>query len=204
MSTDERKEREREKRKELILNAAEEIIISEGIDNISIRKIANKIEYSPAIIYYYFKNKDEIINSLMTKGYKRILSTLTSVTTSDKEPKEKLKEGLNKYILMALSTPLEFKTIMLSNSQSVLKHTSVLFKGASEKREAIGILCQQLRDIYWENPKEESYIELTAQVLWSSVFGLIIRIIIEEDLNETQRKNLIEHQVNILINGIES
>ena len=79
MSTDERKEREREKRKELILNAAEEIIISEGIDNISIRKIANKIEYSPAIIYYYFKNKDEIINSLMTKGYKRILSTLTSV-----------------------------------------------------------------------------------------------------------------------------
>ena len=123
MSTDERKEREREKRKELILNATEEIIISEGIDNISIRKIANKIEYSPAIIYYYFKNKDEIINSLMTKGYKRILSTLTSVTTSDKEPKEKLKEGLNKYILMALSTPLEFKTIMLSNSQSVLKHT---------------------------------------------------------------------------------
>ena len=31
-----------------------------------------------------------------------------------------------------------------------------------------------------DNPKEESYIELTAQVLWSSIFGLIIRIIIED------------------------
>lgn len=204
MGTNERKERERENRRELILNTAEEIIASDGIDNISIRKIASKIEYSPAIIYYYFKDKDEIINSLMVKSYKRILSTLASVKPSDKEPKEKLKEGLKNYIVMALSIPLEYKTIMLSSSQSILNHTSVLFSGAAEKREAIGILCQQIRDIYWENPKEESYIELTAQVLWSSAFGLIIRIIIEEDLNETQKEILIEHQVNILIKAIVS
>ena len=64
MGTNERKEKEREIRRELILNTAQEIISSEGIDNVSIRKIANKIEYSPAIIYYYFKDKDEIINCL--------------------------------------------------------------------------------------------------------------------------------------------
>jgi len=202
MGTNERKKKEKEERKKLILNAAKEIIDSEGIDNISMRKIATKIDYSPAIIYYYFKDKDEIINSLMSKGYKRILSTLAQVNLSNKKPKEKLKEGLKNYILMALSTPLEYKTIMLSNSQNILRHTSFLFNGASEKREAIRILCQQLIAIYNQNPQEDSYIELTAQVLWSSVFGLIIRIITEEDLAENQKDNLIEHQLNILIKGI--
>ena len=202
MGTKERKEREREERKELILNTAEEIITSEGIDNLSIRKIATKIEYSPGIIYHYFKDKDEIINYIMVKGYKRILSTLTAIKLSDKKPKEKLKEGLKNYILMALSIPLEYKTIMLSSSSDILKHTSVLFKGAGEKREAIGILCEILKDIYRESPKEESYIELTAQVLWSSIFGLIIRIISEEDLSETQINMLIEHHVNFLIKAI--
>ena len=202
MGTKERKEREREERKELILNTAEEIIASEGIDKLSIRKIATKIEYSPAIIYHYFKDKEEIINSLMSKGYKRILSTLVSLKLSDKNPQEKLTEGLKNYILTALSTPLEFKTIMLNSSPSILQHTSVLFKGAAEKREAISILYQLLRDIYIENPKDESYIELTAQVLWSSVFGLIIRIITEEGLDENQKNILIEHQVNILIKAI--
>jgi AcrR family transcriptional regulator len=204
MGTNERKEKEREIRRDLILNTAQEIISSEGIDNVSIRKIAKKIEYSPAIIYYYFKDKDEIINCLMIKVYKTILSTLNSITSSNKQPKEKLREGIKNYILMALRIPLEYKTIMLSSSQDILKYTSVLFKGAAQKREAIGILCQQLRDIYYNNPKDESYIELTAQVLWSSIFGLIIRIIIEEDLNELQKEILIEHHVNILIKGIIS
>jgi len=202
MGTNERKERERETRRELILNTAEEIIASGGIDNISIRKIASKIEYSPAIIYYYFKNKDEIINSLMAKSYKRILSTLTCENLAGKDPTEKLKEGLKNYTVMALSIPLEYKTIMLSSSQSILKHTSVLFKGAAQKREAIALLCQQLRDFYLDNCKDESFIEVTAQVLWSSIFGLIIRIIIEEDIDVIQKDILIESQVNILIKGI--
>lgn len=41
----------------------------EGIENISIRKIADRIEYSPAIIYHYFQDKDDIINHLMKTGY---------------------------------------------------------------------------------------------------------------------------------------
>ena len=69
----------------------------------------------------------------MIKGYKTILSTLTAITPSNKGPKEKLKEGLKTYIVMALKIPLEYKTIMLSSSQSILKYTSVLFKGAAQK-----------------------------------------------------------------------
>jgi AcrR family transcriptional regulator len=72
MTLKERKERDRDERRELILNAANEIIKEEGIDHLSVRKIANKIEYSPSIIYHYFKDKDDIISHLMKKSYKKI------------------------------------------------------------------------------------------------------------------------------------
>jgi hypothetical protein len=51
MGIAERKEREREEVKDLILNAAREIFLAEGYENTSMRKIASKIEYSPGIIY---------------------------------------------------------------------------------------------------------------------------------------------------------
>ena len=63
-----RRERERDDRRAMILNAAVEVASQEGIDGLSIRKIASKTEYSPAIIYHYFKNKDEILEQIDRKS----------------------------------------------------------------------------------------------------------------------------------------
>lgn len=201
MSIKERKEREREERRELVLNVANEIIKEEGIDNLSIRKIANRIEYSPAIIYHYFRDKDEIINHLMRKGYQKIISVLSSVQASENEPEQRLKEVARKYIDMALQMPDEYKSIMLNTSPGILEHTTVLFQGAASKRQAVGILYQNLRDIYLNQGIDDSLIELSAQVIWTAAFGLIIRLIIEKDISEEQRKKLIEHHIKIIIDG---
>jgi AcrR family transcriptional regulator len=61
----ERKAREKEEMREDILKAARKLMNSEGVENISVRKIAGMIEYSPAIIYHYFKNKEEIIGKMI-------------------------------------------------------------------------------------------------------------------------------------------
>jgi AcrR family transcriptional regulator len=200
MSIKERKERERDERRDLILNAASKIIKEEGIDNLSIRKIAASIEYSPAIIYHYFQDKDDIVNHLMKQNYQKIISVLSSVETSVGEPTRKLREMSRKYIDLALQMPDEYMSIMFSSSPRILEHTSVLFKGASGKRQAIGMLCQYLKEIYTD--MEDNLIELTAQVLWTATFGLIIRLIIEKDIDEEQRNNLIEHHIKCTIDGM--
>jgi AcrR family transcriptional regulator len=72
MTIEERREREKEEMRELILSAADEIVASEGFDKLSVRKIANKIEDSASIIYHYFTDKDEILHNLMQRGYKKM------------------------------------------------------------------------------------------------------------------------------------
>jgi AcrR family transcriptional regulator len=70
MGIKERHERDRETVRQLILDAARDLFVKEGFENVSIRKIAERIEYSPAAIYGYFPSKDDIFFSLAEHGFR--------------------------------------------------------------------------------------------------------------------------------------
>ena len=70
MGIKERQERDREAVRRSILDAARELFVAEGFDNVSIRKIAERIEYSPAAIYGYFPSKDDIFFALAEEGFR--------------------------------------------------------------------------------------------------------------------------------------
>jgi AcrR family transcriptional regulator len=69
MGTKERQERERTKVRQAILDAARDLFVKQGFEHVSIRKIAERIEYSPAAIYSYFPSKDEIFFALSEEGF---------------------------------------------------------------------------------------------------------------------------------------
>src|SRR6266496_113798 len=73
MGIKERQERDRRAVRRAILDAARELFVHEGYQNVSIRKIAERIEYSPAAIYGYFASKDDIFFALAEEGF-RLLS----------------------------------------------------------------------------------------------------------------------------------
>jgi AcrR family transcriptional regulator len=66
----ERHEREREAVARAILDAARDLFVSHGYQEVSIRKIAERIEYSPAAIYSYFPSKDDIFFALAEEGFR--------------------------------------------------------------------------------------------------------------------------------------
>lgn len=70
MGIKERQERDREAVHRSILDAARELFVTEGYRNVSIRKIAEKIEYSPAALYGYFPSKDDIFYALAEEGFR--------------------------------------------------------------------------------------------------------------------------------------
>src|SRR5262249_50218020 len=69
MGIKERQERDREAVRRAILDAARELFTAEGYQNVSSRKIAERIEYSPAAIYSYFPSKDDIFFALAEEGF---------------------------------------------------------------------------------------------------------------------------------------
>ncbi|HEY9245546.1 MAG TPA: helix-turn-helix domain-containing protein, partial [Candidatus Methanoperedens sp.] len=72
MGIKERKELEKQEMRKLILDTAMRLILEKGFENVTIRHIAEEIEYSPATIYLYFKDKDDIIYTLHREGFEKL------------------------------------------------------------------------------------------------------------------------------------
>ena len=85
MGVKERQEREREAVSRAILDAARDLFVAEGYHNVSIRKIAERIEYSPAAIYSYFPSKDDIFFALAEEGFHRLFAPPAVQPTDDLE-----------------------------------------------------------------------------------------------------------------------
>src|SRR5262249_14251267 len=85
-----RRERERQKLRGQILRAAREIARAEGWHAVTVRKIADQVEYSPAAIYEYFDSKEAILYALMVEGFRLILIELQRASTAEPEPVRRL------------------------------------------------------------------------------------------------------------------
>lgn len=72
MGIAERKEKQKLEIRKLILDASMKLFVEEGFDNVSIRRIADLIEYSPTTVYLYFKDKDEIFFNLHEIGFQKM------------------------------------------------------------------------------------------------------------------------------------
>lgn len=203
MLTKQRQMDKQEEIKNLIISTAKGIVAKEGIAGLSIRKITNVIGYSPAIVYHYFRDKDEIIEHLLKDDYAKIISSLSVIKDTEQDPLLRLKNSAYNFINTALQMPDEYMNIMLSSSPNVLPFTSVLFEGASQKRQALGMLCGILKEAYSSFKHDDETIELAAQAVWAATFGLIIRLIIEKNIPEQQRNKLIANQIQITLNGVD-
>ena len=98
-----------------ILDAAKKLFVKEGFDNVSMRMIAARIEYSPAAIYRYFANKREILSALREEGFARYVQRQEMGKEVYPDPLERLREGGRAYIRFALSEP-EYYQLMFSTS----------------------------------------------------------------------------------------
>ncbi|HEX9368752.1 MAG TPA: TetR/AcrR family transcriptional regulator [Vicinamibacterales bacterium] len=83
MGLKQRQERDREAVSRSILDAARELFVTHGYQEVSIRKIAEKIEYSPAAIYSYFPSKDDIFFALAEEGFRLLFSYGASPRAAD-------------------------------------------------------------------------------------------------------------------------
>jgi AcrR family transcriptional regulator len=115
----ERKARHRVDLRRRILAAAEELFVKEGYENVSMRKIATRIEYSPTTIYRLFRDKAEVMEHLVAQGYSGMRERYEAILARrPASPLETLKLILREYVAYAMAHPnhyrLWFATSVLS------------------------------------------------------------------------------------------
>jgi len=197
----ERQKRQSEEVRTRILETAKRIVSEEGVDALSIRRLTKEMEYSTGIVYHYFDNKDQILDCVMQDSYQNILR---SVQAPDQhlKPDESLRITISRFIEGVLHEPEAYKMIMLNTSPQVLGFTSVLGEGCVEKRSALMALASTLEIGISDGLFAPCDTHITAQVIWSSVFGLLMRLIIERDITPQQRSRLINRLIDFILKGL--
>ena len=114
MGVKERQERERETVARAILDAARDLFVAEGYQNVSIRKIAEKIEYSPAAIYSYFPSKDDIFLALAEEGFRILFACDEERSAAD--PIDQIRAGFWRLYEFSKAHPEYFALMFLDRS----------------------------------------------------------------------------------------
>lgn len=202
MGIAERKELEKEILRGKILTAASELLAEEGYEKLSIRKIASRIEYSPGIIYHYFKDKSEIVLSVAEQGYKNIVRTLNQIPLNKEKPEITVEKSLRAYIELVLEMPEHYRAILMNDIEEARDKVNILTRGISTRRGSISILCSTLKAGIENGRFKDIDPELTSQIIWTSTYGLICRLILEKDVTMEQRNRLVDHHIKMLIMSI--
>jgi AcrR family transcriptional regulator len=116
MGIKERQERERTAVRQAILGAARDLFVREGYRNVSMRKIAERIEYSPAAIYSYFAGKDDIFFALAEEGFWLLSEFGAKAFEHSSDPQKRLRFGLWAFYEFSKAHPQYFELMFIDRS----------------------------------------------------------------------------------------
>lgn len=169
MSNQDRRQREREQMRENILEAATALFHEYGFDKVTIRRIADKIEYTPGIIYAYFKNKNEILYAIHQRGFD-ILYDLEMTVVKTRDPVERLVKLGQVYIQFALTHRSYYDLMFIeSDIQQVISEEERWLEG----QRAYGVLRDTLAECIQTGAMPPGDVDSVAFGIWAFVHGLV-------------------------------
>ena len=201
MGTKERRAREKEQLRRQILSAARELFVNEGYENVSMRKIADRIEYSPTTIYLYFQGKADLLDSVCKETLLDLLNTLELLNRDKSDPVETLIKSGRAYVEFGLKYPQDYKLTFVVRPQ--FQQGLGLEEGSVGER-----VFNYLREMVSECIRQKAFrqvdLDTAGQALWSAVHGVTLLLIDFADFPWTEKDKLINTVIHTMIEGLKA
>lgn len=160
---------DRQKQKELtknaILKVAEEIVLQEGWQAVSIRKIAEAIGYSLPVVYNHFESKDAIQEEFVRNGFNMLAMAMQSTREKYTEPEQQLTQMALIYFDFAFSNSAYYKMMFGLGIPSCQKAKEI-----EEICKFSGNIIQVISSLMIEADEQRKYLKF--HTLWSILHGL--------------------------------
>ncbi len=169
MGISERKERDKQEMQKRILDAAMKMFLEEGYEKTSLRNIAEKIEYSPATIYLYFKDKDELLYEVQKQAFEQLNEEYAKKVIAT-NPLERLKEICYTYITFGLANQELYDLMFIIRAPMNCIDEEGMWENGSD---AFGFLVQCLSECIEQKLIRYNDVMLAAMNVWAMGHGLV-------------------------------
>jgi len=177
MGIEERKEREKEQRRQQIIDAAEKVFAAKGFSGATVENIAEEAELSPATLYLYFKNKDALYASLNLKILKVLTEKIENVYHQNGlNPEEKIKALEKALYEVYEQDPLNVINVLRFQSSEEPKNLSPEL--ATQIKDGARKYLRAIAGIFEDGVREGSFLDrhpvAFADIVWGLFAGLVL------------------------------
>ncbi|WP_433759276.1 TetR/AcrR family transcriptional regulator [Nocardia sp. CA-135398] len=162
MTTQSRKERERAERHQRIIDTARELAETSGWEAVTIRRLAERIEYSQPVLYSHFAGKSAIVSAVAEQGCAELAARLRENRVATKDPAAALEAVVRGYLDFATENPARYDAITLLNTD---------LKFGLEAPQALRDAFGEIQSAYAPFAGEFD-LQAVTEVAWSTMHGI--------------------------------
>ena len=182
MGVIERRERERLEMRGRIMDAARELFAKEGYDAVSMRRIAEAIEYSPTAIYGHFRDKQDLMFQICQADFVALAGDIAELQKVA-DPLERIRRMGHAYIWFGVTHPNHYRLMFMTR---VDMPADVVLRDENHgnvDRDSYALLRQTCQEAIVQGRVRAQYrdADVLAQVFWSAVHGVTSLHIVKHD-----------------------
>ncbi|MEN3334696.1 MAG: hypothetical protein V7641_4061 [Blastocatellia bacterium] len=196
-----RREREREALREVILDAARELFVEEGFENVSMRRIAEKIEYSPTTIYLYFEDKLSLLYAICEETFAKLAKRMEIIRKEADHPVAALKKGCRAYVEFGLKHPNHYKLTFINHPHHPKDPDWKMEESLG--MQAYGHLRAAVEACIEQKMFHATDVEAVTQMFWAAGHGITSLLITMEHFPFVNKNLLIDMTLDTLIDGLK-
>jgi AcrR family transcriptional regulator len=182
-----------------ILTASLDIVKEEGWPALSMRKIADKIDYTAPIIYEYFSNKDAILQELTRMGYVKLSKQMEEAKAKFTDPAEQLEAMWLAYWSFAFKEKELYKVMY-----GVEMNCCALQNACPDTQAPSNMLWDKIEEIVPKEKRTEDYIDTKYYTFWSVVHGLISINLTRQAGSDELNRQVLKDAIGGIINSIKN
>jgi AcrR family transcriptional regulator len=198
----ERRVRQKNLLRQEILDAARDILVREGYEGLSMRKVAERIDYSPTAIYLHFKNRDDLVFCVCEQLMAGLVKELQHVSDRHADPLVALRKGLRRYVEFGLQHPQHYlATFGIPHAHD--PETDARYQApGSMGMQAFGFLPRLLAECVKQKKLAKVDVQTASCALWAGIHGITSLLIVMPSFKWGDPERVVDKLIEMLIDGL--
>ena len=198
-----RRARQKAQLRQEIIDAARDILAREGYGQLSMRKVAERIEYSPTAIYLHFEDRRDLVFQVCEETFGKLVKELESLQTDIKDPVARLRDGLRRYVAFGLRHPQHYLATFVAVPTEQLPEDIARYNHPeSNGMRALGILRASVDACIAAGKFRKVDPDVTARALWAAMHGITALLIQMPNFAWGDQKAIIDSVIDTAIEGL--
>lgn len=203
MSVKERRTRQKGLQRQEILDAAREILVREGYDGLPMRKVAEKIDYSPTAIYLHFKDRDDLVFCVCEQLMAGLVRELEEVSSRHPDPLVALRKGLRRYVDFGLEHPQHYQATFMTRQTGGPDADRRYLEPGSMGMQALRFLPRLVADCVKQKKLAKVDVHAASCALWAGIHGITSLQIAMPNFTWNDRDKVIDQLIAMMLQGLK-